>query len=462
MKRACIVQGFGFGDEGKGTITHWLTVKHRAHTVVRTGGPQAFHRVVTARGKAHVFSQFGSGTLAGATTHLSRHMVVDPDAILREGEALKYEQGIRNILDLITIHRDALVITPFQAIANRLREMVRGDDRHGTVGIGVGEAVLDAKVLGSAAVISAGDLNKPSALAVKLEVIRQCKLIDLAEVIEQAKKLTGHIGELAAREIEQFMNPETVAWTMERFALAAKNIKIVDDEYLANQILGRDGTVVFEGSQGVLLDPWCGFHPHITKVRTIPETAHQLIRMSGYGGEVQTFGVIRAYHTRHGAGPFVSHCPTMSKDLPDAANKEHPWQGSFRVGPLDLVALRYAVNVCGGPQALTGLAVTCLDRILPFGEWPLCDSYRYTASHSHRDLFAAGEMVASYGEDEERLIHQEKLTEALGCVEPEITKTPIMGLDQFTTLCRQTIAEKVGVPVVTVSLGPTEADKQDY
>lgn len=459
MRQAFVVQGFGFGDEGKGTITHWLTAKHRAHTVVRTGGPQAFHRVVTARGKEHIFSQFGSGTLAGASTHLSRNMVIDPDAILREGEALRYEHGIRNVLDFMTIHAEALVITPFQAITNRLREMVRGEKRHGTVGIGVGETVDDALVFGETA-IRARDLNQPD-LRHKLEEIQRRKLVNLSEVIERAGKLPGTLGEDAAREIEQLINPETVTWALERFTLAASKVQIVGDDYLAERILGRDGTVVFEGSQGVLLDPWCGFHPHITKVRTIPETAHQLIRESGYDGEVQTFGIIRAYHTRHGAGPFVSHSPDLDKTLPDAANRDHRWQGNFRVGPLDLVALRYAINACGGPQALTGLALTCLDRILPLGEWPICESYDCAEVNGHSGLFRDGEIVVGHGEDDNRLAHQERLTEALAHVRPVVTTKPIGDQNHFTALCRETLAEQVGVPVAVVSLGPTEADKQD-
>ena len=161
-QRAVVLTDLGYGDSCKGSATHWLTHQFPVHTVIRTGGPQAFHHVVTADGREHTFSQFGSGTLAGAQTHLSEHMVIDPYALLKEGRALRDELNITsNPFAWITIHENALVITPFQAIANRLNELARGDGRHGTVGIGVGETVLDSEVLGDRA-IRAGDLMDPN------------------------------------------------------------------------------------------------------------------------------------------------------------------------------------------------------------------------------------------------------------------------------------------------------------
>ena len=133
LKKAFIITGLGYGDEGKGKVTHWLSSKHNAHTVIRTGGPQAMHRVVTSDGQEHVHAHFGSGTLAGASTHLSKNMVIDPHAIMAEGNALKFELGISWVFENLSIHEDALVITPFHAIANRLKELSRSDKRYGSV-----------------------------------------------------------------------------------------------------------------------------------------------------------------------------------------------------------------------------------------------------------------------------------------------------------------------------------------
>ncbi len=91
MQRVYLTVDLGFGDAGKGSIVDFLSRRDDAHTVVRyNGGAQAGHRVVTAGAnpREHIFAQFGSGTLAGADTHLSRFMLLDPLAMIQEGEQL--------------------------------------------------------------------------------------------------------------------------------------------------------------------------------------------------------------------------------------------------------------------------------------------------------------------------------------------------------------------------------------
>src|SRR5258706_15033208 len=87
MHHAFLTVDLGFGDAGKGSIVDFLTRAHAAHTVVRyNGGAQAAHRGGTAgpSPREHVFAQFGSGTFAGAATHLSRFMLLDPPAVVAE------------------------------------------------------------------------------------------------------------------------------------------------------------------------------------------------------------------------------------------------------------------------------------------------------------------------------------------------------------------------------------------
>src|SRR6185369_4055405 len=105
-----------------------------ASTVVRyNGGAQAAHNVVTAEGLHHTFAQFGSGTLAGARTHLSRFMVVNPTFLFSEAKHLAeiMKVSMDGLFDRITIERDALVTTPFHVAANRLRESLR-TKKHGS------------------------------------------------------------------------------------------------------------------------------------------------------------------------------------------------------------------------------------------------------------------------------------------------------------------------------------------
>ena len=103
MTQALLTVDLGFGDAGKGSIVDFLSRAYEAHTVVRyNGGAQAGHRVVTpeAQPREHVFAQFGSGTLAGAATHLSRFMLLDPLAMierqLRQSEERPYEQPVNS------------------------------------------------------------------------------------------------------------------------------------------------------------------------------------------------------------------------------------------------------------------------------------------------------------------------------------------------------------------------------
>jgi adenylosuccinate synthase len=446
--RVFAVVGQGYGDEGKGACVHWLAYRCRAHTVVRTGGPQAFHRVVTASGAEQVFSQFGSATLRGVRTHLSRNMVIDPDAILNEGQALQYEQGIRNVFDYLSIHEGAPVITPYHGIANRVRELARGPDRHGTVGMGVGETLTDAVTPGVPA-IRAADLTGRQ-LEEKLEAIRERKLGQLREVVESSPHLTGAAAEQVRREMQALADPETVKWALERFRLMAARVRIVDTTFLAEEILGRGGTVVFEGSQGVLLDPECGSPPFTTQVRTTPVATTSLLEECGFGGELIVLGAIRAYHTRHGAGPFVSECPDLTRLLPDPYNGDHPWQGHFRVGPLDVVALRHAVELSGGSRVLRGLVVSCVDRIHRLGSWRYCDSYTTAAGKTIERL--AG-LLASDRKAAAGLLQRCRPVFQKQQVDPKVDAAT------FGKTLAAMVQEKTGIPVAAISLGETELDK---
>ena len=466
-KRVYIVTGLGYGDEGKGKTVHWLCAKHQAHTVIRTGGPQAFHRALTASGQEHIHSQFGSGTLTGSATHLSRNMLIDPYAIIAEGMSLQRELGIANVFEMITIHRDALVITPFQAIANRLHELMRQQNRRGSVGIGVGETVRDAELLGGAA-IRAGDLDGPS-LKDKLMTIRAHKIKELQKLVGLVPDLSKESQARAKLEIENLNRLATIDWALGWFGKLASLVKIVDTDYVADRILGRDGVVVFENSQGVLLDRYYGFHPYTTKVRTLPEIALSIIRECHYRGPIENFGVLRAYHTRHGGGPFVAELPRLAQKLPDASNGNHPWQGNFRVGCFDLLAAKYALAVCNKGQALDGLVITCVDRIQSLGKWPICRLYQCRRQIAPGFLSRNGRgaidgILVSRRVGSLQLRHQERLGHIFGHCSP-VVETFNLGDSRRSSspgFYADKLESELGVPVVAVSNGPTERDIVEF
>ena len=445
-KRVFVVTGLGYGDEGKGKVVHWLSSKYKAHTVIRTGGPQAMHRVVTSHGREHVHAQFGSGTLAGAATHLSKNMVIDPHAIIAEGRVLKYELGLNWMFEALSIHGDALVITPFHAITNRLKELSRGDKRYGSVGVGVGETVLDAEFFPEEA-IRAKDLYRPN-LKDKLRTIQKRKVLELQEILGRIDKLPKNLRDRARFETANLKSEKTIDWTLDWFTEMASLTDIVDTNYVAEKILDRSGTVVFEGSQGVLLDRFYGFHPYTTKVRTTPETALSLLKECNYDGEVTSLGVLRAYHTRHGAGPFVAESVELTEHLPDASNQNHQWQGSFRVGSFDLVMAKYAIEVCKG--GLNGLVITCIDRIQQLKYWKICRLYNY------HNLYLTDRVTVNRSVGQRQLQDQKNLSLLLKEFSPIVTDLKIRPntVDVFVDL----LNEKLSIPIVALSTGPTEKD----
>src|SRR3989338_10677277 len=137
------VNGLGFGEETKGNTVQWLVREFNAHTVWRSGGWQGGHHIVHDDGREQAFSFFGAGTFEGARTYL-KHMVISPGELFNEALELE-SKGVPNPLDLIAIDRDCLTTTPFHSGISRLREIMRGTNKKGTVGKGVGEALKDSQ-----------------------------------------------------------------------------------------------------------------------------------------------------------------------------------------------------------------------------------------------------------------------------------------------------------------------------
>ncbi|MET8305483.1 adenylosuccinate synthetase [Micromonospora sp. NPDC005173] len=334
MRHVAVVD-LGYGDAGKGTVVDWLCATRPVHTVVRfNGGAQAAHNVVLRDGRHHTFAQFGAGTFhPGVRTHLSRHVVVDPLALAAEADHLA-TVGVPDALDRLTVDGEALLSTPYHRAANRAREIARGADRHGSCGLGVGEAVAYGLAHPDDAprVI---DCRSPALLRRRLTALRD--------------RLTAELGPLDAPPVED---------CLPAFTGFAGRVAIVERSWLAGAL--RAGTCVFEGAQGVLLDEWHGFHPYTTWSTTTFANADSLLAEAGLPDNATRIGVLRLVTTRHGAGPLVTEDPDLP--LADPHNPTNPWQGRFRFGHFDAVAHRYALAAAGG---VDGLALTHLDLAGP-------------------------------------------------------------------------------------------------
>ncbi|WP_433218422.1 adenylosuccinate synthetase [Dactylosporangium sp. CS-047395] len=353
-----IVVDLGFGDCGKGTTVDYLCATRDIDTVVRfNGGAQAAHTVVLADGRKHTFAQFGSGSLRpGVRTFLSRFMVVDPLALVTEAAHL-LSLGVSDVWSRLSVDRAALISTPYHRSANQAKEVARGAARHGSCGMGVGEAMAYA-------------------LAYPDDAPRVGDCADLPVLRRKLALLRLRLG---------VSDGPSIAACLQAFAGFAATVRFVDGFEPA-------GACVFEGAQGVLLDEWHGFHPHTTWSTTTFANALSLLPPDA---EVVRLGVLRTVTTRHGAGPLPTEDGSL--DLADPNNPANDWQGAFRFGHFDAPLHRYALDVVGG---VDGLVLTHLD--LPVDT--MCHEYR-----------GGNPLRVGPAGDLERL---EVMTRALGSVEP--------------------------------------------
>lgn len=419
MDRAVAVAGLGWGDEGKGGVVDFLTAHFSAGLVVRyNGGAQAAHHVTAPDGRTHCFSQWGSGTFVGARTHLSKFMVIEPLAMQAEAHGLM-QRGIEAPFERLTCDPWALVATPYHRAFNRMQERARGDRRHGSCGMGIGDATAD-RLAGHISVV-ASDLKDPALLHWKLEQIWAVKCV-------QAERLGA-----PSDGLEQ--SPDQ--W-MPAMRSCAGLLTLRDDQI----VLGSTpGTVIFEGAQGVLLDEHHGFHPHTTWSTT---TFHHAETLVDGRCPIEKIGVTRLYGTRHGAGPF----PTEDVKLRPGGvehNGAGAWQGAFRLGHLDLVLLRYAIAVCGG---IDGLAVTSLDR-LPTYQAALRYDFGDLSHALVKQLFPDAGTVG-LGPRHDTKYHQ-TLGDALRIVQP-VYSPAWSASDIASRLERE-------APIWVSSYGPTRRDK---
>jgi adenylosuccinate synthase len=218
-------------------------------------------------------------------TYLGPNVIIDPLALVREARHLT-ELGVHDPMWLLTIHPRCLVATPWLQILNRLRELSRGEAKHGSRGQGIGEARSYWLKHGEDAVFAA-DLRHLDRLRHKLELQRQRTLLELQDFIDRID--ADVLGEFDLWEL----NAEAVAWDLH---------EALPDALVMDAALPAFRTAIFEGAQGVLLDEYRGFHPYTTWSTVTPHHAWELVQAAGVEA-VAVLGITRAYATRHGEGP---------------------------------------------------------------------------------------------------------------------------------------------------------------
>ncbi len=444
-KRCVAVLGLGYGDEGKGSVVDALTRRLKPRAVLRfNGGPQAAHHVISPDARlTHCFSQFGAGSLLpGVETWLTPGMRVEPLALLREAETLA-AKGIPEPLARMNIDSRCLLVTPFHRALSRMREIVRGVERRGSCGLGVGEALRDSLRPGFPSP-RIGDIYSPRHLRALLKLLWRMKL-DRAEQLlnehPQNHQLQSILNALA--------RPKQVERLSQRYdeILLHGPLKIRSPQELNALLAGRE-RLIFEGAQGALLDQRRGFWPYVTSSDTSFTGVEALLSPLGLEDELSRIGVLRSYQSRHGPGPFLTEDPLLS--LPEAHNHDNPWQGPFRTGWFDAVATRYALRILGG---VDGLALNHLDQLkaLP-REAKGCVAYKSLRTAPLLDM-EGGEVLNLKLPRDRR--EQFQLQESLSLCQPRYERF-VSREPQFLEWLQEQLPQ---VPLLILSRGP-KADQK--
>ncbi len=346
------IVGTQWGDEGKGKITDLLA--RRADAVVRyQGGANAGHTVVVASRKV-VLHQIPSGILnPGSLCVIGPAVVADPDTLLEEADSLR-AHDIEVTPDRLAISRSTQVVLPFHKQLDALREVARGSAKIGTTGRGIGPTYEDLFARTGVRMV---DLCDPDRLVNALR-----------RVLPERNLLIEHMGG------EPFQAEQLTETMVEQGRRLAPFLRDVGETI--HNMLAAGRRVLFESAQGTLLDVLHGTYPFVTSSLTTAPAVFPLLGI-GIPPERRVLGVVKAYTTRVGAGPFPTEDPgPIGQRLRDVGGEYGATTGRpRRCGFLDLPALRFAVRVNG----ITGLAVTKLDVLSGFDEMPVCIGYRQGA-----------------------------------------------------------------------------------
>jgi adenylosuccinate synthase len=343
-----VLIGAQWGDEGKGKATDLLG--ERAQWVVRyQGGNNAGHTVVLPNGQDFALHLIPSGILTpGVTNVIGNGVVVDPGVLLDELAGLE----ARNVdTTRLLISADAHLIMPYHVEIDRVTERYLGKSKIGTTGRGIGPAYQD-KV--ARVGVRVQDLLDEKILRQKVEVALEFKNQVLVKVYNRR-----------ALDAEQVV--DTVLDQGAHFAH-----RIADTRLVLDEALRRGETVLLEGSQGTLLDVDHGTYPFVT---SSSPTAGGACAGAGIGPTKITavVGILKAYTTRVGSGPFPTELhDAMGERLRKAGGEVGVTTGrARRVGWFDAVIGRYAARVNG----ITDFFLTKLDVLSGLDSVPVCVAY---------------------------------------------------------------------------------------
>jgi adenylosuccinate synthase len=412
-----VIVGTQWGDEGKGKIVDLLA--EYADLVVRfQGGNNAGHTMVV-KGEQIISHLVPSGILQGKQCVIGNGLVVDPAVLLNEIAYLA-EKGVDCSPDKLVVSERAQVIMPYHKKIDNGREKLKGKNKIGTTGRGIGPSYEDKSTRRGIRMI---DLIDPDVFREKLNAV-------LPEKNFYIEKFLGDSPVDMDAIVEEYSD------FAEKLAPYISNVSVT-----VNEAMQAQKQVLFEGAQGTHLDIDHGTYPFVTSSNTVSGNA---CCGAGVGPRSinAVMGIVKAYTTRVGAGPFTTE---LFDDIGDFIQEKGAEFGATtgrrrRCGWLDMVILNNAARLNG----LTDMAITKLDVLGGIKELKICTAYHYKGERL--DAFPASLKV-------------------LEACEPIFETMPgwnedISNIRQFEELPIQVkdylkrIEELSGVPVQIVSVGP--------
>ncbi len=340
--------GCQWGDEGKGKIVDWLSL--RANLVVRfQGGHNAGHTIVLNK-KVFKLSLLPSGIIRKKISIIGNGVVIDPWALINEIKNIE-KQGLKVTPELLKISSKASLILPYHKQLDEIRENTKKLNKIGTTGRGIGPAYEDKVGRRSIRVCDLFDKNSQKIQLKAALVHHNIILKGLGKKSVSLSKIEKMLDEVA-----KILKPY-VSNTMDIIVKANK----------------RKKNILFEGAQGTMLDVDHGTYPYVTSSNTV---ASQSATGSGNGPSVVSYvlGITKAYTTRVGNGPFPTEQNNETgKLLGKIGNEFGVVTGrKRRCGWFDAVMVGYAIKLSG----VSGVALTKLDVLDTFEKIKICIGYK--------------------------------------------------------------------------------------
>ena len=411
-----VLLGLQWGDEGKGKVVDVLTPQY--DVIARfQGGPNAGH-TLEFEGEKYVLRSIPSGIFQGGKVNIiGNGVVLAPDLFMQEVKEL--EKSGHNLKDRLKISTKAHLIMPTHRLIDAAQEAKKGKNKVGTTGKGIGPTYTD-KI--SRTGLRVGDI-----------------LDNFKEKYEAHK--AAHLDQLKALNYTDFDITEIEKTWLEGIEFM-KNFQFVEGEYAVNNYLNDGKSVLCEGAQGTMLDVDFGSYPFVTSSNTICAGA-----CSGLGigpnkiGDV--FGIMKAYCTRVGSGPFPTELfDEEGKKIRDLGHEYGAVTGrERRCGWIDLVALKYAIMING----VTKLIMMKSDVLDTFATIKACVAYNINGK-------ITTELPYDLAKDVEPVYKEIKgwQTDLTQCTSEE--QLPQAFLDYITFL-----EKELETPISIISVGPDRA-----